>query len=425
LISKWESLENNPDFTNSLFYNVKIGMRAGSGLIAFAFTSFSLVDPVFKGVDLEATYRTRTVIVSLSLLLFGISFLQSMQTYQRMKILNYLALFVSGFGVSILTMMVGGPSSNYWSMLILTFFGGTLLFNFTILQCILIDLVILAVYIALLLYYDFSLWDPSAFVSVSGLIISMLVSAVASGYLRHLKVVEYKTLKELNASNQNLEKALKELAHEKEKSERLLLNILPETIAHRLKYENQLIADRYEDVSVLFADLVNFTNYAETRSPEEIVNLLNRLFSIFDRLTDSYELEKIKTIGDAYLVVGGLPNPIPDHLERILNMALDMQKSMEEFNQEFGENFQLRIGIHSGPAVAGVIGQKKFIYDLWGDSVNTASRMESTGVPGKIQISEYLKERVQNLFAISERGYIEIKGKGKMKTFFLDGKIAS
>ena len=209
---------------------------------------------------------------------------------------------------------------------------------------------------------------------------------------------------------------------EKEKSESLLLNILPFPIAQRLKEEQGYIADSFPEVTVLFADIVGFTVLSTRLSPTELVEILNIIFSEFDRLAEKHGLEKIKTIGDAYMVVGGLPTPRSDHAEAIANMALDMQKEITQFNATTGEAFSIRIGIHSGPVVAGVIGIKKFIYDLWGDTVNTASRMESHGIPGCIQLSAATYQLLQDKYLLEERGHIAIKGKGVMNTYFLNGK---
>lgn len=209
---------------------------------------------------------------------------------------------------------------------------------------------------------------------------------------------------------------------EKEKSERLLLNILPSAIAHRLKEDQGYIADSFPAVTVLFADIVGFTVLSTRLSPTELVEMLNRIFSEFDRLAEKHNLEKIKTIGDAYMVVGGLPTPHIEHAEAIANMALDMQTEIEQFNNSTGEIFSIRIGIHSGPVVAGVIGIKKFIYDLWGDTVNTASRMESHGIPGCIQVSQATYELLQDKYLFEERGSISVKGKGVMSTYLLLGK---
>jgi class 3 adenylate cyclase len=209
---------------------------------------------------------------------------------------------------------------------------------------------------------------------------------------------------------------------QQETSERLLLNILPAMIAERLKHGEEIIADGFAEASVLFADLVDFTNLAGRTDPVALVRTLNEIFSQFDELTSQLGLEKIKTIGDAYMVVGGLPQPCGDHAEAIADMALGMQRVMTEYRSPAGEHFRLRIGIHIGAVVAGVIGKRKFIYDLWGDAVNVASRMESQGVPEQIQISEAMYLRLKETFLCQSRGAIAIKGKGEMHTYFLLGR---
>jgi adenylate cyclase len=212
------------------------------------------------------------------------------------------------------------------------------------------------------------------------------------------------------------------LKQEQQETERLLLNILPKEIAEKLKGETQTIADTFDNVTVLFADLVGFTQLASELSAIEIVEILNIIFSQFDYLIEQHDLEKIKTIGDAYMIVGGLPIPNPFHETAMINMALDMLKSIAEFNRKTQNNLSLRIGIHTGSVVAGVIGTKKFIYDLWGDTVNIASRMESQGIAGKIQVTEDIYQRLKDSYLFEKRGAINIKGKGEMLTYFLLGK---
>ena len=217
-----------------------------------------------------------------------------------------------------------------------------------------------------------------------------------------------------------------ELRKERNKTENLLLNLLPEPIAERLKNEPGVIADKFEKATILFADLVNFTQISTTMPATKLVYLLNEIFSSFDELTEKHGLEKIKTIGDAYMVAGGIPIIRPDHAEASAEMALDMLVAIDELNVKLEATFDLRIGINSGPVVAGVIGTKKFIYDLWGNAVNTASRMESHGVPGRIQVSFYTYELLRDKYEFEERGLIDIKGQGEMRTYFLTGpKTAS
>ena len=209
---------------------------------------------------------------------------------------------------------------------------------------------------------------------------------------------------------------------QKDEIEQLLLNILPKSIADRLQNGQSIIADSFSDVSVLFADLVGFTNFASDKTATETVKVLNQIFSQFDQLSLQHGLEKIKTIGDAYMVVGGLPQAQENHAETIAQMALDMQAAVASFNAKNNHSFSLRIGINIGGVVAGVIGLTKFSYDLWGDTVNVAHRMESNGIPGEIQVTAVVYERLKDKFAFTMRGAIEIKGKGEMIVYFLVGR---
>ncbi len=218
------------------------------------------------------------------------------------------------------------------------------------------------------------------------------------------------------------DKAQAALEREQARSEALLLNILPAPIAERLKAGSQTIADGYAEATILFADLVGFTRMSNNISPEQVVVMLNRLFSRFDELSGRFGIEKIKTIGDAYMACAGVPQERPDHAEAIADMALAMQDAIREHNREFGSNLQIRIGINSGPVVAGVIGLRKFIYDLWGDTVNLASRMESNGVPGRIQVSTATWERLRERYDFEVRGDIEVKGIGRVQAYLLNGR---
>ena len=214
------------------------------------------------------------------------------------------------------------------------------------------------------------------------------------------------------------------LALEQEKSERLLLNVLPQTIAVRLKQGERTIAERFNGVTVLFADVVDFSSFASRTDPEELVSMLNDLFSRFDQLADQHGLEKIKTIGDSYLVVGGLPERRDDHAEAIGAMALEMMEALEAFNQDRGGAIRMRIGLNSGPVVAGIIGRQKFSYDLWGATVNLASRMQSSGVPDCIQVSPATYELLQGKFELTPRGTVVCKGLGEVTTYLLNGRMS-
>jgi class 3 adenylate cyclase len=209
---------------------------------------------------------------------------------------------------------------------------------------------------------------------------------------------------------------------EKEKSESLLLNILPKTIAEQLKKQPGCIADRFDQATILFADITDFTGLSSQLSPTELVKLLNEIFSSFDQLVDRYNLEKIKTIGDAYMIVGGIPKPRKDHAMAVADIALEMQQTIHRFRHHDNQQINIRIGINTGPVVAGVIGLKKFTYDLWGDAVNIASRMESQGIAGEIQVSQSTYLLLKDQYHLEERGIIAIKGKGEMMTYWLTGK---
>ena len=214
------------------------------------------------------------------------------------------------------------------------------------------------------------------------------------------------------------------LKFEQEQSEKLLLNILPKPIAERLKAQQTTIADNFAEVTVLFADIVGFTELSARMSPTELVKRLNVIFSHFDQLAEKYGVEKIKTIGDAYMVVGGLPTPRDDHAEAIAQMALGMQAKIAKLSAETGEKLAIRVGINSGPVVAGVIGVSKFTYDLWGDTVNVAARMEVTGFAGSIQVTDVTYELLKDKYLFEKRGLIPVKGKGDMITYWLLDKIS-
>jgi len=213
------------------------------------------------------------------------------------------------------------------------------------------------------------------------------------------------------------------LVNEVERAERtnieLLNNVLPSSIAARLKKKEPTIADGFQNASILFADIAGFTPVSQKMTPDELVEMLDAIFSRFDELVDEYGLEKIKTIGDEYMVASGIPIPREDHAEALANFALAMRDSLAEYSAANDVDLQMRIGINSGPVVAGVIGKRRFLYDLWGDSVNTASRMESHGIPGEIQVTEATRDLLDGQFTFIDRGLIDIKGKGPMQTYLL------
>ncbi len=231
---------------------------------------------------------------------------------------------------------------------------------------------------------------------------------------------------ELRALNADLERKVRDrtraLTEAHRRTEALLLNVLPASIAERLKGGESPIADHFDDVTVLFADIVGFTEMANKASPDQVVRILERLFTAFDALTETAGAEKIKTVGDAYMVVCGAPLPRPDHCRVLAMLALQMLEAVTHTNAAMGTQLSVRIGLHSGPVVAGILGTRKFAWDLWGDTVNTASRLESHGLPGRIQVGEALMGRLIADFHCTERGVIDVKGLGKMRTWFVEGE---
>jgi class 3 adenylate cyclase len=215
--------------------------------------------------------------------------------------------------------------------------------------------------------------------------------------------------------------AARQIAEANRNNRRLLVNVLPEPIADRLQAGETPIADGFDEITVLFADVVGFTQLSTRMSPRDVVEVLNSVFSIFDRLADRYELEKIKTIGDAYMVADGLGGRAHDPV-RVAEMGLDILDEVDRFRTPSGEKLEVRVGIQTGPAVAGVIGIRKFIYDVWGDTVNTASRMESHGVPGRVQVTESAYQRLKDAFEFEPRGMVDVRGKGPMMTYLLVGQ---
>lgn len=250
-----------------------------------------------------------------------------------------------------------------------------------------------------------------------------ILTTVAS--MMAARVTEAQLDAQLRDANRLLEARIaertRELSEATQRSEQLLRNILPYPIVERLKRGEQAIAERFEDVTVLFADLVDFTRWSMTLPPEQVVEILSQVFTEFDALTERHGLEKIKTIGDAYMVVAGVPAARADHREVMARMALQMMEAIQRLNQVLGTSLDVRIGMHSGPVIAGIIGTRKFAYDLWGDTVNLASRLESHGVAGRIHVAEATWLALRDRFRFEPREEIEMKSIGRAKTWFLTG----
>lgn len=297
----------------------------------------------------------------------------------------------------------GGLASPSWPSLMLVLLGVPLLFPLTVREVLPIATAVWLLFLALVQ----SVPTPSGLVAdrILWLTLSTLVSLAAARVTSRLLRSRFRS-----------RLALQE---EQARTEQLLLNVLPTPIADRLKAGEESIADAFEEVSVLFADIVGFTPLSASRSAGEVVDLLDELFTRFDALAEARDLEKIKTIGDCYMVAGGIPTPRENHLQQVATLALEMQAGLEVFAREHQVDLQMRIGVHLGPVIAGVIGRSKFVYDLWGDTVNLASRLESHGIPGRVQVSRQVRERLGEAFPCEPRGEIAIKGKGVLETWLL------
>jgi class 3 adenylate cyclase len=265
--------------------------------------------------------------------------------------------------------------------------------------------------------------SPLVFVAVSDLPAGFAAQLVYSAVSDLALLAAVLLLGEAVRGRRALDQEHRLLVAEQDRSERLLLNVLPAPIAARLKQGEAVIADRFPEVTVLFADLAGYTASSDRSSPERLVQVLGDLFTAFDRLARRHGLEKIKTVGDAYMVAGGLPVPRPDHAEAVAEMALAVREEVGRHLDPSGQPLAVRIGIDTGPVVAGVIGTSKFSYDLWGDTVNTASRMESQGVVGCIQVTERTYRRLRDRYHFERRGPVQVKGKGELVTWFLVGRI--
>lgn len=316
-------------------------------------------------------------------------------------------LFLAALGVQLMIWMMGIPGhESYFNGLILIILGGNALYRLPFGVIVAVSLGIFGSYELQAIVID-RMPQEIVIVNTFVLVCTLVIGIVASYNLeRFARVGYYKT---------------RRLEEEEKRSERLLLNILPSPIAERLKRQEGPIAEEHESASILFADIVGFTQISSRMRPEAVVRMLNTVFTVFDHIARRYGLEKIKTVGDAYMAVAGIPIPQIDHMERIADAALEMRRQISGIDvEEFGA-LRVRIGIDTGPVVAGVIGETKFVYDVWGDAVTTASRMESHGLADEIMVSEAVQRRLADRYELHPRGEIQIKGKGPMRTWLLMG----
>jgi class 3 adenylate cyclase len=371
---------------------VRATLLIGSAL----FVAFILVDRwADPGLAVRA-WRVRVGVAAVFLASFGLTFAPFWPRV-RARVL-WLAAFVGGIGLCVL-IAIGGPWVELrWVGLVLVVLGADTLLRLAFPAILLLSAAFFAAWpVTLALAGDLTLERAiGGWISLgSAYMIGLLAAYTIERYARRGFLYE------------------REATRERERSERLLLNILPAPIAERLKESEGPIADHHAEATILFADIAGFTAMSTSMPAGDLVTMLNAVFSGFDQLARRHGVEKIKTIGDAYMAVAGLPHAVPDHVERIADLALDMRA---------GSPLPIRIGIDAGPVVAGVIGESKFIYDLWGDAVTTASRMESHGLPGEIQVTERVRDRLAGRYDLVARGEIEVKGRGPMRTWLLAGR---
>jgi class 3 adenylate cyclase len=426
LIHKFKSLLRTPDWSEGKNYEawrcqfVLQRLNLGLGLAILAYLSFILLQLnslFFNPEEFRLPWLVTQIIVELCLFI-SLVILQTSWGQQRPGLIFLLFSWVVTLSPQVRATFYGlsQPSIIEWPLM---FFAQATLIP----VCWRLHLIS---QLGVLFYYFSSQWLFNLTVQRSVAWMSedfLLLYLFWIGFISNLSVYLYERLayREFN-TRRALNEAYNQLKIEQERSESLLLNILPSPIVKRLKQKPTTIADSFTNAGVLFGDIVGFTELSGKITPTELVQLLNQIFSDFDHLADQHNLEKIKTIGDAYMVVSGLPLPRYDYAEAIADMALDMRLTLEQFNQETGQNFQMRIGIATGPVIAGVIGLKKFIYDLWGDTVNIASRMESHGIANEIQVTEKTYKILRNQYLLEQRGMIMIKGKGEMMTYLLKSK---
>jgi len=371
---------------------VRVTLLVGSAL----FVAFIFVDR-WADPDLALrAWRVRAAVAAVFLVSFGLTFAPFWPRV-RGRVL-WAAALVGGIGMCAL-IAIGGPWVELrWVGLVLVVLGAATLLRLAFPAVVLLSAVF------------FAAWPVTLSVAGELTLDRTLGGWIALGSAYVIGLLAAYTIERYARSGFLYER---EAAHERERSERLLLNILPAPIAERLKESEGPIADHHAEATILFADIAGFTAMSTRMPADELVTMLNAVFTGFDQLARRHGVEKIKTIGDAYMAVAGLPEAVADHVERIADLALDMLAH---------SSLAIRIGIDTGPVVAGVIGESKFIYDLWGDAVTTASRMESHGVPGGIQVTEAVRNRLADRYDLVERGEIELKGRGRMRTWMLEGR---
>jgi class 3 adenylate cyclase len=378
-------------------------LRLGSVIGAAAFAGYQLWDLLLDPDAFGKTAPIRLANIALFMIAIGLTFTKTVKSKPRILLTLMVVIYVGvaiGFAL-VLAQLPGGFVAGIPGFILGMIFIPVFVYSVwqaaaALLPLVIVPLVVMAVTGGT----RFEIINAAAWI-IGG-------AGFALGFAYLLDII--------NRHSFHLERMLE---REKQRSEELLLNILPAEIAERLKAEEEPLADHCDSATVLFADLVGFTEFSREMPARDLVNLLNDLFSRFDALVEKHDAEKIKTIGDAYMVAAGLSNDVTNHVAVVANLALDMREAFGEFRTEHGLDLKLRIGVHSGALVAGVIGKQKFAYDLWGDTVNIASRMESEGVPGEVQISAETRQLLPENYRVEPRGEIEIKGHLPRMTYLL------
>ena len=391
------------DLGSRLILQLRLGLLLAGGLWITAgllLTLIYAVDPVTMAL---------AVSVPIAIVLGGIAIMPRFQSWDAQQIVNGLINLSGGLSMIFISTRVAQVPEMLGTVLILNS-----IFAFSVVR---IGFVVgLAAGLPVLIWLGALAWI-GAYSEIGWFTVFLVASGLGAAAFGAYMLESSSRARFLQ--RQDLADQGQALAREKAKSDRLLHTMLPASIADRLRDEQQVIADAFADATVIFADLVGFTPIGSEMAPADLVTVLNRLFGRFDELAAHHGLEKIKTIGDGYMAVGGVPLPVEDHADRAVRFALDIHRITDELAVELGMPLRLRVGIHSGPLVAGVIGRDKLAYDLWGDTVNVASRMESQGLPGRVQISEVTAQRLTTSVGLEPRGTIEVRGRGPMRVLLV------
>jgi class 3 adenylate cyclase len=390
------------DYFRKSVGQVRIGQLVGAGV----YGAFAIIDPWVIPDVAPQVWALRAVVIACFALVFGATFAPDFQRWMQPAVIAI--VLVAGLSMVVVIVIAPSPQRELY-------FGGIMLVTMAAYTYMKLRFVS-AVLAAMLLWFAYDLADmlirdtPLAILVTNNLyLFGTNVVGMFAGY--HM---------ELYIRRDFLQR--QEIEEKEAQLSRVLLNVLPASIAERLMREPGSIAERFSTVTILFTDIVHFTQFSARVSPEELVAMLNEIFSAFDQLVEKHGLEKIKTIGDSYMAAAGLPTLRDDHTEAVAEFALDMLDVVARLNTSRREPIHVRTGIHTGSVVAGVIGTKRFAYDLWGDAVNTASRMESHALPGTIQVTRATYERLRERYELKRRGPIEVKGKGEMVTYLLVGR---